>query len=102
MQNRKRDTDVQNRLLYLTLYDPMDCSMPGLPVPYHLPKLAQVYVHYINNAIQPSHPLMPSSPFCPQFFPASLTFSMSQLFASGDQINGALASASVLPMNIRG
>ena len=42
--------------------DPMDCSMPGLPVPHHLPEFAQVYVHCISNAIQPSHPLTPSSP----------------------------------------
>ena len=35
--------------------------MPGLPVPHHLLKLAQVHVHCIGDAIQPSHPLMPSS-----------------------------------------
>jgi len=45
-----------------TLCDPMECSTPGLPVPHHLPKLAQVHVHCIGDAIQPSHPLMPSSP----------------------------------------
>ena len=46
----------------LTLCDPMDCSMPGLPVSHHLPDFAQVYVHCIGDAIQLSHPLMPSSP----------------------------------------
>ena len=46
---------------YLTLCDPMDCSTPGLPVPHHLPKFAQVHVHCIGDAIQPSQPLMPSS-----------------------------------------
>ena len=40
--------------------------------------------------------------FCPQSFPASGSFPMSQLFASGDQHIGASASASVLPMNIQG
>ena len=44
-----------------TLGNPMDCSMPGLPVPHHLPKFAQVHVHCIGDAIQSSHPLMPSS-----------------------------------------
>ena len=39
----------------------MDCSAPGLPVLYHLPKFAQVYIHCISDAIQPSHPLTPSS-----------------------------------------
>ena len=34
---------------------------PGLPVPHHLSKLAQVHVHCISDAIQSSHPLTPSS-----------------------------------------
>ena len=45
----------------LTLCNPTDCSRPGLPVPHHLPEFAQVHVHGIGHAIQPSHPLMPSS-----------------------------------------
>ena len=52
------------------------------------------------------HPTISSSvvPFssCPQSFPASESFPMSQLFASGGQSIGAPASASVLPMNIQG
>ena len=44
-----------------TLCDPMDCSMPGFPIPHHLPEFAQVCVHCIDDAIQPSHPLTPSS-----------------------------------------
>ena len=51
------------------------------------------------------HPTISSSVIafssCPQSFPASGSFQMSQLFASGDQSIGALASASVLPMNIQ-
>ena len=45
-----------------TLCDPMNCSTPSLPVPHHLLKFAQVHVHCIGDAIQLSHPLMPSSP----------------------------------------
>ena len=45
-----------------TLCHPMDCSTLGLLVPHHLLKFAQVHVHCFGNAIQPSHPLMPSSP----------------------------------------
>jgi len=45
-----------------TLCNPMDCSTPGLPVSHHLSEFAQVHVHYINDAIQPSHPLTLSSP----------------------------------------
>ena len=40
----------------------MDCSMPGVPVPHHLPEFAQTHVHWIGDAIQPSHPLSPPSP----------------------------------------
>ena len=39
---------------------PPGLQCPGLPVPGHLPKLAKVHVHCIGEAIQPSHPLMPS------------------------------------------
>ena len=53
-----------------------------------------------------SHPAISSSDalfsFCPQSFPASGTFPMNQLFASGDQNTGASASASVLPKSIQG
>ena len=46
----------------LTLWDHIDCSKPGFPVSHHLPEFAQVYVHWISDAIRPSHPLLPSSP----------------------------------------
>ena len=45
-----------------TLCDPMDCSVPSLPVPHHLPELAQTHVHWFGDAIQPSHPLTSPSP----------------------------------------
>ena len=40
-----------------TLCDPMDCNTPGFPVLHHLPELAQTHVHWVSDAIQPSHPL---------------------------------------------
>ena len=49
----------------LTLCDPMDCSTPGFPVHQQLPEFAQTHVHWVNDAIQPSHPL--SSPSPPAF-----------------------------------
>ena len=45
-----------------TLCDPVDCSTPGFPVHHQLPELAQTHVHWVSNAIQPSHPLSPSPP----------------------------------------
>ena len=40
----------------------MDCSMPGFPVHHQLPELAQTHVHWVGDAIQPSHPLFSPSP----------------------------------------
>ena len=40
----------------------MDCSTPGLLVPHHLLEFTQLHVYQVSNAIQPSHPLLPSSP----------------------------------------
>ena len=45
-----------------TLYKPMGCSMQGIPVLYQLPEFAQTHVHWLGDAIQPSHPLSPTSP----------------------------------------
>ena len=48
-----------------TLCNPMDCSTPGFTVHHQLPELAQIHVHQVGDAIQPSHPL--SSPSPPTF-----------------------------------
>jgi len=45
-----------------TLFDPMDCSTPGLPVHRQLSKFTQTHVHWVGDAIQPSHPLSSPSP----------------------------------------
>jgi len=92
-----------------TLCDSVDCSTPGFPVLHCLPEIDHLHVHWVVDAIQPSHPVLPSS---------LLTFNLSQpqglfqwvseshwltpvsrLFASGAQSIGASASASILPMN---
>ena len=84
----------------LTLCDPMNCGMLGFPVHHQLTELAQTHVHQVGDGC---HPAISSSvvPFSShlQSFPASGSFPVSQLFASGDQSIGASASASVLPMN---
>ena len=48
-----------------TLCNHRDCSVPGFPVHHQHPEFAQTHVHYVGNAIQPSHPL--SSPSPPAF-----------------------------------
>ena len=46
-----------------TLCDPMNCSTPGLPVHHQLLEFTQTHIHWVSDAMQPSHPL--SSPFSP-------------------------------------
>ena len=84
----------------LTLCNHMDCSTPVFPVNHQLPELAEMHVHQVGDAIQPSHPLLSPSPPSTQSSPASGTFPVSQFFASGGQSIGISASASVLPMTI--
>ena len=75
----------------------MDYNTPGFPVLHYLPEFAQTHVHWVSDAIQPSHPLSPSSP------PTLSLFQLQgHLFASGGQSIGTSVSASVLPMNIQG
>ena len=45
-----------------TLCDAMDCSTPGFPVLCHLPEFVQIHVHWVSDAIQPSHSLSSPSP----------------------------------------
>ena len=57
----------------LTLCDPMDCHTPGFPVQHQFPELAQTHVHQIGDAIQPSHPLLPTF-LPPSIFPSIRVF----------------------------
>ena len=88
-----------------TLCNPMNRSTSGLPVHHslsvhqNLPESTQTHVHHVGDAIQPSNPLVVPFSSCPYSFPASGSFQMSQLFASGGQSTGISASTSVLPMN---
>ena len=79
----------------------MDCSTPGFPVLYYVLEFAQSHIHWVNDAIQSSHPLLLPSP-------PALNLSQHQgLFQWVVSLHhmaciGASASASVLPMNIWG
>ena len=62
----------------------MDCSTPGHPVLHCLLKFAQTHVHYVSDAIQPSHPLLPSSPpALIRAFPSIRVFSNDLKVSSG-------------------
>ena len=51
-----------------TLCDPMNRSMPGLPVHHQLLEFTQIHIHRVGDAIQPSHPLSSPSPPAPNPF----------------------------------
>ena len=70
----------------LTLCGPVNCSMPGFPVLHCIRESAQTLVHWVGDAIQPSHPLL----LLPSIFPNIRVFSN----------ESALASA--LPVSIQG
>ena len=84
----------------LSLCSPMDCSTPGFPVLHRLPEFAQTHVHWVGDAIQPSHPLSPPSPpafnlsqhwglfqwvsfshRCPKYWSFSFSISLSNVYS---------------------
>ena len=79
---------------------PHEPQQPGLPAHHQLPESTQTDVHWVGDAVQPSHPVIPFYSHL-NSLPASEFFPMSQFFASGGQSIGISASASVLPMNIQ-
>ena len=85
-----------------TLCDLMGWSMPGFPVLHLLSEFIQTHVHWVGDGpFNHSSSVIPFSS-CPQSFPTSECFPMSQLFTSGGQNIGASASASVPQINIEG
>ena len=82
-----------------TLCHPMNHSTPGLPIHHQLPEFIQTHVHWVNDAIQPSHPLL--SPSLPSFN-LSQHQGLFKWVSSSHQVAkilGVSASTSVLPMN---
>ena len=70
-----------------TLCNPMDCSMPGLPVHHQLPEFTQTHAHWVSDAIQPSHPLSTPSP---PAFNRSQYQSLFKWVSSSHQVNKEL------------
>ena len=84
--------------LYPTLCNPMDCRMPDFPVHHQLTELAQTHVHWVSDAIQPSHLL---SSLSLSIFNLSQHQGLFQWISSSHQVPKYWALASVLPMNIQ-
>ena len=89
-----------------TLCDPVDCSMPGLPVHHQLPELTQTHVHQVGDAIQPSHPhLIISSRallLLPSIFPSIRVFSNKSPLCIRWPKDWSFSFSIVLPMSIQG
>ena len=85
-----------------TLCDPMDCSTPGFPVLHYLPEFVQSHVCWVDDAIQPSHPLsLLSLPALSLSQHQGLFHWVSSLHQL-PKVTGVSISASVLPMNVQG
>ena len=83
-----------------SLFDTMDCSMPGLHVHHQLQEFTQTHVHWVGDAIQPSHPLSP--PSGPAFNSSqNQHLFKSQFFPSDSQSIRVSTSVSVFPMIIQ-
>ena len=80
---------------------PWTASTTGPPVLHHPSEFSQVHLHWVGNAIQPSHPLSSPSPLAFSIFQHQGLFQMSRLLASGGQSIGTSASELVLPMHIQ-
>jgi len=83
-----------------TLGNLMYCSTPGFPVHHQLLEFTQTHVHWVGDAIQPSHPLLSPSPPAFSLSQHQSLFQWSVLHIRLATI-GVSASATVLPMNIQ-
>ena len=81
----------------LALCDPMNHSTPSLPVHHQLLEFTQTHVHWVSDAIQPSHPL--SSPSPPALNPSQHQGLFQCVNSSHEVAIRVSASASVLPVN---
>ena len=75
----------------LTLYNPMDCSIPGCPVLHYFPEFSQSHVHWVGDAIQSSHLLLPPS----------LALNLSQYQGLFQWIGSSLRVAKVLELHLQ-
>ena len=83
------------------LCDLMDCSMPGFLVLHYLLEFAQIHVHWVDDAIQPSHPLSPSSPPALHLSQHHHLFQWVGCSHQVVKVFRASASAVVFPINIQ-
>ena len=83
-----------------TLCNPMDCSVPGFPVLYHLLEFAQTHVHWVSDTIQPSYPLSPPPPPAVNISKHQSLFQVSWLFVPGEQESAPRISKEIEVENV--
>ena len=86
----------------LTRCNPMNRSTPGLSVHQQLPEFTKTHVHWVSDAIQPSHPLSSPSPPAPSPSQHQSLFQWVNSSHEGGQSTGVLALASFLPKKSQG
>ena len=89
-QGRTLFSSVQLLSCVRLFWDPMDCSTPGLPVHHQLPEFTQTYGHWVSDAIQPSHTVVP--------FSSRLSLSQHQIPVNGIVL--VLCFLSIIPLEI--
>ena len=87
---------------YPTLCDPMNHSMPGLPVHHQFLEFTQTHVHRVSDAIQPSHPLSSPSPPAPNPSQHQSLFQWVISLHEVARVLGVSALASFLPKKSQG
>ena len=81
---------------------PMNRSTPGLPVHHQLPEFTQTHIHWVSDAIQPSHPLLSPFPTTPNPSQHQSLFQWVNSLEWGGQSTGVSALASFLPKKSQG
>jgi len=86
----------------IALCNPMDCSMAGFPVHYQLQELSQTHVHWVDDATQPSHPLLWHPLLLPpSIIPSIKVFSNESFLCIRCPKYWSFSFSKVLPMNIQ-
>ena len=91
---RKATTNLSSVQFSHSVCNSMDCSMPSFPVHHQLPELAQTHVHWVEDAIHPSHPLLSPSPLALNLTQHQDLSQLSWFLASGGQRNFSVSISS--------
>ena len=86
--------------LGLALCDPMDCSPPGSSILLYSPDFPQIHVHWVSDAIQLPHPLLPPSSFCLLSFPELGSFLVTQILWKTETLSNCRTNTLPFPQHL--